>query len=165
MAISSLRYLRKWPALTGVFLLSAIAFFGTAVPAGAAASAPDAAATRLSKTTRAQRLVADLPLYFIENRGQLDRRAAYYVHGRDKVIYFTAGGLTVVLHGQQQQAAGSQAAAVVSASGTIAPVAAARWALQLDFVDADPAVRPSGENPSTALISYFKGRPEEWQPA
>ena len=135
------------------------------MPASAAAPEPDAATTRLSETKRAQRLVANLPLYFIENQGQLDRRAAYYVHGRDKVIYFTAGGLTVVLHSQRQQAAVSQVPAVVSASDNLAPVAAARWALQLDFVDADPAVRPSGENPSTALMSYFKGRPEEWQPA
>jgi hypothetical protein len=40
-----------------------------------------------------------------------------------------------------------------------------RWALQLEFVDADLNVMPSGENPSTALISYFTGRPENWQPA
>ena len=165
MAISSLRYLRQWSGLTRVFLLSAIAFPGSAVPASAATPEPAAAATRLSKTTMAQRLVANLPLYFIENRGQLDRRAAYYVHGRDKVIYFTAGGLTIVLHSQRQQAAVSPVPAVVSASDNLAPIAAARWALQLDFVDANPAVRPSGENPSTALISYFKGRPEEWQPA
>ena len=165
MAISSLRYRRELSALTGVFLLAAMTFPGSAAPASMAAAEPDAATTRSSETKRAQRLVANLPLYFIENQGQLDRRAAYYVHGRDKVIYFTAGGLTVVLHSQRQQAAVSQVPAVVSASDNLAPVAAARWALQLDFVDADPAVRPSGENPSTALMSYFKGRPEEWQPA
>lgn len=166
MAISSLRYLRELSALTGVFLLAAMAFPGSAAPASAAASEPDAATTRSSETKRAQRLVANLPLYFIENQGQLDRRAAYYVHGRDKVIYFTARGLTVVLHSQRPQAAAvSQITAVVSANDDPAPVAAARWALQLDFVDADPAVRPSGENPSTALMSYFKGRPEQWQPA
>jgi hypothetical protein len=61
-----------------------------------------------AQTNRAQRLLANLPLYFIENQGQLDRRAAYYVHGRDKIVYFAAGGLTVVLHGRRRQAALSQ---------------------------------------------------------
>ena len=166
MAISSLRYREKLSALTGVFLLAAMTFPGIAASASTAASEPDGATMRSSETKRAQRLAANLPLYFIENQGQLDRRAAYYVHGRDKVIYFTARGLTIVLHSQRPQAAAvSQVTAVASASGDPAPIAAARWALQLDFVDADPAVRPNGENPSTALMSYFKGRPEEWQPA
>jgi len=76
MAILSLPYLREVSALTGVFLLSAMAFPGSAVPAGAAASEPDGAITRLSETNRSQRLVANLPLYLIENQGQLDRRPA-----------------------------------------------------------------------------------------
>lgn len=29
-----------------------------------------------------------LPLYFIENRGQTDPQVAYYAHGRNKVLYF-----------------------------------------------------------------------------
>jgi hypothetical protein len=28
------------------------------------------------------------PLYFVENRGQVDPRAAYYIQGADKVLYF-----------------------------------------------------------------------------
>ena len=38
-----------------------------------------------------------LPLYFIENRGQIDGRVAYYIQGSDKTIYFTAEGLTFTL--------------------------------------------------------------------
>ncbi len=30
-----------------------------------------------------------MPLYFVENRGQVDSRVAYYVRGSDKSIYFT----------------------------------------------------------------------------
>src|SRR6266540_6576024 len=36
-----------------------------------------------------------MPLYFIENRGQLDSRVAYYVQGRDTTLYFTADGMTL----------------------------------------------------------------------
>src|SRR5437867_1428411 len=32
-----------------------------------------------------------LPLYFIENRGQVDDPVAYYVQGRDTTLYFTPG--------------------------------------------------------------------------
>ena len=32
-----------------------------------------------------------MPLYFVENRGQVDSRVAYYVQGSDKSIYFTEG--------------------------------------------------------------------------
>src|SRR5689334_13321250 len=38
-----------------------------------------------------------MPLYFIENRGQIDRRAAYYIRGKNKAIYFTSEGLAFSL--------------------------------------------------------------------
>ena len=41
--------------------------------------------------------IAQLPLYFIENRGQLDPRVACYAQGRDNSIYFTQDGITFAL--------------------------------------------------------------------
>src|SRR4030095_7340455 len=38
-----------------------------------------------------------MPLYFVENRGQLDSRVAFYLQGRDKSLYFTEQGVTFVL--------------------------------------------------------------------
>ena len=38
-----------------------------------------------------------LPLYFIENQGQMDPRVAYYIQGGDKSIYFTGDGVTFAL--------------------------------------------------------------------
>ncbi len=40
-----------------------------------------------------------LPLYFIENQGQLDSRVSYYIQGGDKSIYFTGRGVTFALTG------------------------------------------------------------------
>ena len=40
----------------------------------------------------AQPRYVDLPLYFIENQGQLDGRAAYYIPGRQTSVYFTRTG-------------------------------------------------------------------------
>ena len=38
-----------------------------------------------------------------------------------------------------------------------------RFAVKLDFVGANADVRPSGEEKTGAVISYFKGKPEEWK--
>jgi hypothetical protein len=38
-----------------------------------------------------------------------------------------------------------------------------RWALKLDFLGADPNVKPVAEAPQEAVISYFKGAPSKWQ--
>ncbi len=84
----------------------------------------------------------NLPLYFIENQGQLDQRVAYYVQGRDKTLYFTAQGVTFVLSG---------------------PDSRQQYALKLEFVGADPDVQPVGKDRTEAVISYFKGSPEEWK--
>ncbi len=42
-----------------------------------------------------------LPLYFIENQGQLDPRVAYYVQGRDTSVYCTSRGVTFALTGHR----------------------------------------------------------------
>ena len=48
-----------------------------------------------SRATTAQirETYGTLPLYFIENQGQLDSRVAYYIQGGDKTIYFTGSGV------------------------------------------------------------------------
>jgi len=166
MAVLGLLKADRLSALTVALILSLAGVLQSSPVAIAASfeSAPTASGS--PKANQAQRLVANLPVYFIENRGQIDPRAAFYVQGNDKVIYFTSHGLTVVLRGPRQQAAVSQIpAAVVNAGDYLAPIAMTRWALQLEFVGANCAVVPSGENPSTALMSYFKGRPEEWHSA
>ncbi|MFC1981158.1 SBBP repeat-containing protein [Chloroflexota bacterium] len=88
----------------------------------------------------------NLPLHFIENQGQMDEHVAYYVLGSDKTIYFTAEGVTFVLSGSVEGTESWQ-----------------RYALKLSFVGADADVQPVGEDQTGAVISYFKGSPEEWK--
>ncbi|HLP59946.1 MAG TPA: hypothetical protein VK186_13985, partial [Candidatus Deferrimicrobium sp.] len=38
-----------------------------------------------------------MPLYFIPNKGQMDKQVYYYVQGKDKTVYFTPGGVTYSL--------------------------------------------------------------------
>jgi hypothetical protein len=98
----------------------------------------------VSRTLRVQPDFGRLPVSFIPNRGQLDEQVAYYIRGRDKTIYFGAEGVTFVL------ADGGRAAS-------------SRWAVKLDFLDANPEVKPVGADKTGAVISYFHGEPENWK--
>ncbi|HEX5023094.1 MAG TPA: SBBP repeat-containing protein, partial [Candidatus Binatia bacterium] len=107
------------------------------------------------------------PLYFIENRGQLDAHASYYIHGADKMLYFGSHGVTMVLskavQGQSDQAslARVSAASEKTYDGS-APQTALRTAVTLEFVGANPSVKPIGEELAPPRFSYFKGPREHW---
>ena len=122
-----------------------------------------------SEQQRLAEAYGQLPLYFIENQGQLDSQVSYYIQGRDKSIYFTPAGVTFALRGPDPEAleeespvsrisypAGSRWVRGVSK-------AAQRWVVKLDFVGANADVRPRGEELTPAVVSYFKGRREEWK--
>jgi hypothetical protein len=115
------------------------------------------------------RTFGKMPLYFIANEGQLDEKVAYYVQGKDKSLYFTPEGVTIVLSGSKKEKDGPEnrilpgplsrdreRAKTESASD-------ARWVVKLDFVGANPSVKPMGVEETGAVISYFKGKPEEWK--
>jgi len=89
---------------------------------------------------------SNLPLYFIENRGQADERVSHYLIGHDKTIFFTPEGVRFVL----------QAPRTAEANG------AKRWTVQLDFLDANATV-PVGVNSSGARISHFHGSRANWK--
>jgi pimeloyl-ACP methyl ester carboxylesterase len=116
--------------------------------------APDEAVTHL----RLESAFGQLPLYFVENRGQLDERVAYYIQGSDKTIYFTSAGVTFALTSQTLP---SDDAHDRHSHATTPPYS--RWAVKLDFVGANPGARPAGIDQTEAVISYFKGRPDEWR--
>jgi hypothetical protein len=105
-----------------------------------------------------------MPLYFIENRGQADERVAYYVQGKDKTLYFTAQGVTFVLAGEgRRQAENAPYDRGLDLRPPRRGTDAAGWVVKLDFVGANPDVQPVGQDQTGAVISYFKGRPEEWK--
>jgi len=85
--------------------------------------------------------LGELPLYFIENNGQLDSQVAYYVQGSDKAIYFTAQGITLALTDSE---------------------AGSRWAVKLDFIDCQIGSKPEGLDKQEAIFSYFTGKPQDW---
>jgi hypothetical protein len=126
-----------------------------------------------------------MPLYFIPNQGQMDKQVAYYVQGKDKTIYFTPGGITFALMkpAQKKEAPSrptpvrsildlreerskAQDAGLKSADaepGHGVEDGSERWAVKLDFVGADKSVKPVAQDKTGAVVSYFKGKPEEWR--
>ncbi len=102
-----------------------------------------------------------MPLYFIENRGQVDARASYYLRGKDKTLYFTAEGITFILNRARHEGAETMLVrTALQSAAQSGPID--RWALKLDFVGAN-RVAPRGEEPTPAVISYFKGPKDEWK--
>lgn len=95
-------------------------------------------------------VLGKLPLYFIENRGQMDERVDYYVQGADKTLYFTPDGITYTFTSTGGEGKESDATPM-------------RWALKLDFVDSNPDAKPSGRSRQNAVVSYFRGKPDEWK--
>jgi uncharacterized repeat protein (TIGR01451 family) len=105
-----------------------------------------------------------LPLYFIENRGQIDAQVAYYLQGANKILYFGSEGVTLVLSKPlSRQSSQASVALVDSKSDALSERSISRVTIKLDFVGADPAVTPVGEQLSTARFSYFKGRRGDWR--
>jgi len=115
-----------------------------------------------------------IPLQFIPNRGQTDGRVAYYVQGQDKTIYFTAEGLTFALGRNRtsgddgidkKNLPGDAGRSFRSSAKNNLPESgpSGRWVVKLDFVDSNADARPVGLEKSGAVVSYFKGNPEEWK--
>ncbi len=112
------------------------------------------------------RALERMPLYFIENRGQLDSRVAYYVQGRDTTLYFTAEGMTLVQTEQEHEKHDSKDRLEKASLGrgiNQTPNPVSRSVVKLDFVGANPNPKIEAADPTPAVISYFKGRREEWQ--
>jgi len=107
-----------------------------------------------------------MPLYFIENRGQLDSRVAYYVQGRDTTLYFTLDGMTMTLtdlKNRERASKGSLEKASLLRESAREPKSMSRWAVKLDFVGANPHPKIVAGDPTPAVVSYFKGPREKWK--
>ncbi len=138
------------PYATLAILVVALVLAGPLLPVhpAAAGALPDVAAPPSPVSLDFGRL----PLYFVANQGQLDTPVAYYVQGHDKTLYFTPQGVTFALAWPQR-----------GVGGFLSRLwGAARWTVRLDFLGAN-AVHPRGQEKTEAVISYFKGAPDQWR--
>jgi hypothetical protein len=106
-----------------------------------------------------------IPLFFIPNQGQLDRRVAYSIQGKDKSVYFTPEGLTFVLTERVNASPAREKRSLREIEpGEAGPMSRRkRWVVKLDFVGSRRDVRPESLEQAETVVSYFKGRPQEWK--
>lgn len=124
--------------ISTLFILASI--LAAASPAGGQAPLDSGTARLDGMQARADLSLAKLPLYFVENRGQIKGETAFHVKGSDKTLHFTPRGVTFDLRGN-----------------------GGRCVVRLDFVGANRRAMLRGEARQDAVFSYFKGRPEEWK--
>lgn len=165
--------LRARLAVIGVAIVLALYLSGLQPAYPVRAQKPTGATARGTRE-RAARWIEKMPLYFIENRGQMNRQVAYSVHGRDKSLYFTPQGITFALT-EPRHRSGERPEALPASPrpAKIVPIgretrsagvkAGRRWVLKLDFLGANPRAHPEGEAPTTAVMSYFQGPRDHWQ--
>lgn len=105
-----------------------------------------------SKKVCMSEVLGSLPLHMVQNQGQLPEEVAFYIQGSDKDVYFTSQGVTIALKGRaaKEQAEGEEGKKM-------------RWSVRLDFLGANPGVRPVGASMQKAVMSYFNGRPSDWK--
>jgi len=103
-----------------------------------------------------------MPVSFVENRGQMDRRAGYYVQGSDKSLYFTERGVAFTLTEPVRRTRTQLLLPDRPFPHRPAQKPGRQWNLQLDFVGARP-VKPRGEERLPGIISYFRGKPSDWK--
>ena len=118
---------------------------------------------------RVQENFGRMPLYFIENKGQLDDQVSFYVQGSNKTLYFTPQGITYALTETKppKQLPTTSKPDSLLHPASFKPEAASkpqqRHVVKLDFIGANPNVKPRGEAPTEATVNYFKGKEEQWK--
>jgi len=128
-------------SIAGCVLLTA----GTVTSQGQGQKSVNLPETTLAaeKTLHALPEYGKVPVSFIPNRGQMDERVDYYIPGKDKTIYFGAEGVTFALAPSHKEKS--------------------RWIVKLDFLGANPGLRPIGASETGTVISYFRGTPDKWK--
>jgi len=103
-----------------------------------------------------------MPLFFVPNEGQVGSQVDFYVKGKDKSIYFTSQGLTFVLAKPESFNSEEGKNYSIKKLPSAMNQTSQRWVVKLDFVGTDADVHPVGVEKTGAVISYFKGKPEDW---
>ncbi|PWB81124.1 MAG: hypothetical protein C3F08_02710, partial [Candidatus Methylomirabilota bacterium] len=89
----------------------------------------------------------------------MEEQVAFYVQGRDKTIYFTSDGLTIAI---KKGKVGGEGNAKIGPEDPRSSDYETRWVVKLDFVGSNKKVYPVGLERSGAIISYFRGKSDEW---
>ncbi|MDI6850160.1 MAG: SBBP repeat-containing protein [Candidatus Saccharicenans sp.] len=114
-------------------------------------------------------------LLFVQNKGQVDPRVAFYLQGSERNLYFSRDGITITISGLKESAVVSTVGEVKEAKQQDLPARLGsaslpagpgpeirRWTVRLDFVGANPETVIKPLKKMETRISYFRGGPEGW---
>lgn len=108
-----------------------------------------------------QDLYGQIPLYFIENQGQMEQRVKYYEKNRGHGIYFTEDGVTFTLASPEVKAAADAATGGVreTRGEQEAPLV-----MELKPLGASGNAKLVAEDAQSARVSYLIGSdPKQWK--
>ncbi len=107
-----------------------------------------------------RRSYGDLPITFVENRGQTDARVRYFVQGPRHAFFITPDRVVLSL---LKATGASQSARVVPVSTQDGPEPQRGVAVALQFVDRNSAAVLEGDTPAPGEFNYFNGNdPGQW---
>jgi len=92
----------------------------------------------------------------VKNEGQADPRVAYYVQGSATSVYLTRDALVLTLSKRAERER------LCSAKPGV-PRETGRWTVRLSFEGANPHARVTGQDRTTAAVSYFTGDRSQWK--
>ncbi len=148
-----------------------IAGRGASLPIGSSAGLDGfrpVAAGAVAKT-RAWRMYGRLPLYFIQNRGQVDPRALFYETGPGQAVFFTRKGLALRLPSAACGVAPKKPRAwrapiLPGKTQTGLPCAFGSSALGIAMAGMNKNVQIVAADPRSGKINCFKGNdPRKWR--
>ncbi len=156
---------RSWRALVIVVALvvsgcapAPVRQAATPTPPGELRAASPGRASRADPVRQAG--WGQLPVYFVENRGQVDPLVGYYARPRNGVTYFSNSGVMHGLLTVNREPPVAEPTARTLEDSLLQP--GPRWTIAVDFLGADAASQPVGLERTEAVFSYFKGQPDEW---
>jgi len=142
----------RFPALAFILVLLFLGGASAGQVGSASAAAPGPA-------VRSQML--QMPVAFVENRGQMEHPARYYVPGRDMSLYFSGDGVEFAL--RESKPGVGKAGRPFPRRGPHRPAIVRECEVRLDFLGARPGAQPKGEERAEGIVSYFRGKPSEWK--
>jgi hypothetical protein len=105
-----------------------------------------------------------LPLYFIENDGQIDKKVRYYERGNGHSTFFTDDGVYLSLVKDVRKETEDISGTENSKDRRVAERDLQRALIQLSFVDANKNPEITAEDVQEGRVNYFVGNdPEKWR--
>jgi len=136
-----------------VLILQVLVFF----PLASYAAPHKAATAKAPEETRALKAYGNIPLYFIKNTGQVDRRVRYYEKGAGHATFFTEDGLVLALTKREKTAVKTNGHDLDRDIRTRGSRKFSTEALRLSFIGARKDALITANEKIPGRVNYFIG--------